>query len=86
METTVISFNASTSAGVKGKPGRLGFESLKGSALVNKGVVAVIADGVSSSAAGRDASQTSVSSFLADYYSTRTAGQSNMPQPGLSRR
>lgn len=71
MKQLSISFNASTSAGVKEEnQDAWGFESPKGSALVNKGVVAVIADGVSSSAAGRDASQTSVSSFLADYYST----------------
>lgn len=35
-----------------------------------KGVAAVIADGVSSAAAGREASELCVQSFLADYYST----------------
>ncbi len=71
MKQLSIHFNASTSAGVKEEnQDAWGFESPEGSALVNKGIVAIVADGVSSSEAGRDASHTSVSSFLADYYCT----------------
>jgi len=53
----------------------------KGSALMAKGVAAVIADGVSSSSGGREASESCVQGFLTDYYSTpdswtvKTAGQ-----------
>lgn len=39
-------------------------------ALSAKGVVAVIADGVSSAEAGKEASETCVTNFLADYFST----------------
>jgi len=38
--------------------------------LYNKGVVAVIADGVSTSEGGAEASQAAVQGFIADYYST----------------
>src|SRR5688572_6045335 len=38
--------------------------------LQTKGIAAIIADGVSSAAAGREASETCVHSFLQDYYST----------------
>ena len=50
-------------------------------ALTMKGVVAVIADGVSTSEAGKEASETCVQNFILDYYSTpdswsvATAGQ-----------
>ncbi len=53
----------------------------KGSALTNKGIAIVIADGVSSSEAGREASESCVQGFLSDYYSTsdswtvKTSGQ-----------
>lgn len=49
--------------------------------IFNKGITAAIADGVSSSEYGKEASNTSVSSFLHDYYSTsdswtaKTCGQ-----------
>ncbi len=49
--------------------------------LTMKGVVAVIADGVSSAEAGKEASETSVRNFISDYYGTpdawsvKTAGQ-----------
>lgn len=39
-------------------------------ALTTKGIAVVIADGVSSSEAGREASEACVQGFLADYYST----------------
>ena len=38
--------------------------------LTSKGAVAVIADGVSSAEAGREASEACVRNFLSDYYST----------------
>jgi len=38
--------------------------------LINKGAVAVIADGVSAAEAGKEASETCVRNFLYDYYST----------------
>ncbi|GKT11604.1 MAG: eukaryotic-like serine/threonine-protein kinase [Thiomicrorhabdus sp.] len=38
--------------------------------LQNKGIVAVLADGVSSSEAAKEASDTAVKSFIEDYYST----------------
>jgi serine/threonine protein kinase/serine/threonine protein phosphatase PrpC len=41
-----------------------------GNALTTKGVVAVIADGVSASEGGREASNTAATSFVSDYYST----------------
>ncbi|NOT84955.1 MAG: bifunctional protein-serine/threonine kinase/phosphatase [Methylococcaceae bacterium] len=41
-----------------------------GAALIHKGIVAAIADGMSGSDAGKQASQCCVVSFLSDYYST----------------
>jgi len=41
-----------------------------GTTLVNKGVVAIVADGVSAAEAGKEASHTAVSSFISDYFST----------------
>lgn len=40
------------------------------SLLMNKGAVAVIADGVSAAEAGKEASETCVQNFLSDYFST----------------
>jgi len=48
----------------------MGLRVPSGSLLTLKGVAAVIADGVSSARAGREASETCVQSFLNDYYST----------------
>lgn len=42
----------------------------KGPALTAKGLVAMIADGVSSAEAGKEASETCVKNFLSDYFST----------------
>ena len=42
----------------------------EGSLLTSKGIVTVIADGVSSSLAGREASETCVRAMVTDYYST----------------
>jgi len=48
----------------------IGIRIPTGSLLVNKGAIAVIADGVSASEAGKEASETCVHNFLSDYYST----------------
>lgn len=48
----------------------MGMRVPDGLALTLKGVAAVIADGVSSAEAGREASESCVQSFLTDYYST----------------
>ena len=59
----------------------MGMRIPDGIGLTLKGVAAVIADGVSSAEAGREASESCVQSFLADYYSTpdswtvKTSGQ-----------
>jgi serine/threonine protein phosphatase PrpC len=59
----------------------MGMRIPDGIALTLKGVAAVIADGVSSAEAGREASESCAQSFLADYYSTpdswtvKTSGQ-----------
>ena len=42
----------------------------EGNALTNKGIAIGIADGVSSSMAAREASQTAITGFLTDYYAT----------------
>lgn len=42
----------------------------EGSALTSKGIAIAIADGVSSSEAAREASQTAITGFLTDYYAT----------------
>ena len=48
----------------------IGIRIPEGELLATKGVVAVIADGVSAAEAGREASETCVRNFLSDYYST----------------
>ncbi len=48
----------------------MGLRLPEGVPLTLKGVAAVIADGVSSAEAGREASESCVQSFLSDYYST----------------
>lgn len=42
----------------------------EGNALLTKGIAVVVADGVSSSSAAQQASQSAVSGFLSDYYAT----------------
>ncbi|MBN7796735.1 bifunctional protein-serine/threonine kinase/phosphatase [Parahaliea mediterranea] len=48
----------------------IGIRAPDGPLLTTKGVAAVIADGVSSAEAGREASQSCVTGFLSDYFST----------------
>lgn len=60
-----------SSAGVKAvNEDAIAIRIPEGNALTAKGIVAVIADGVSGSEGGREASSTAVTSFLSDYYST----------------
>ena len=60
-----------SSAGIKAvNEDAIGIRIPEGGALVAKGIVAVIADGVSAAEAGKEASATAVSGFLSDYYST----------------
>ncbi|MEI6893145.1 MAG: bifunctional protein-serine/threonine kinase/phosphatase [Colwellia sp.] len=48
----------------------IGIRLPRDTTLINKGAVAVIADGVSAAEAGKEASETCVRNFLYDYYST----------------
>jgi len=58
-------------AGVKeANEDAIGIRIPKAAILTNKGMVAVIADGVSTAEAGKEASETCVHNFLYDYYST----------------
>ena len=60
-----------TQAGIKAQnEDCCGIHFPKGSALNHKGIVAVMADGVGNSEAGREASEHCVQSFIADYMST----------------
>ena len=69
-----VTVGQSTAAGIKSRnEDAIGIRIPSQSLLANKGVVSVIADGVSASEAGKEASETAVSSFLSDYYSTHDA-------------
>ncbi len=72
MSTTLSIKSASTSiAGVKPQnEDACGIHVPDGPLLNTKGIAAVIADGMSGSDAGKEASQACVSGFLADYFST----------------
>lgn len=48
----------------------IGIRIPEGNLLTHKGIVAVIADGVSASEGGKEASNSAVTGFLSDYYST----------------
>lgn len=67
----VIDFAQYSDAGVKAEnQDTVGARIPEGSPLANKGIAIAIADGVSSSQAARQASQTAISGFLTDYYAT----------------
>ena len=71
MKKLKISFQSSTQAGIKPEnQDACGFHIPSSPVLDNKGIVAVIADGVSASEKAKDASACCVQSFLSDYYST----------------
>ena len=60
-----------TSAGIKtSNEDAIGIRIPVGGALATKGVVGIVADGVSAAEAGKEASDTAVTSFISDYYST----------------
>lgn len=60
-----------TFAGVKAdNEDSIGIRIPEGHLLTTKGAVAIIADGVSAAEAGKEASDTCVTSFLSDYFST----------------
>lgn len=66
-----ISFAQKSDAGRKPEnQDTVGARIPEGSALTTKGIAIAIADGVSSSMAARDASQTAITGFLNDYYAT----------------
>lgn len=66
-----FSLGQASLAGVKSvNEDSIGIRVPDGSLLTNKGACAVIADGVSAAEAGKEASDTSVTYFLSDYFST----------------
>ncbi len=66
-----ISFAQFSDKGVKPEnQDTVGARIPEGSLLVNKGIALAIADGLSSSASAKQASQTAVTAFLTDYYAT----------------
>ena len=64
-----------TDAGVKKEKNEdcIGLRVPEEPLLTTKGIVAVVADGVSASEAGKEASETCVKDFIADYYCTPDA-------------
>lgn len=66
-----ISFAQKSEAGRKPEnQDTVGARIPEGNLLTTKGIAIVIADGVSSSKAAREASQTAIAGFLSDYYAT----------------
>ena len=66
-----IDYAVSSEAGDKGENADAADARVpQGNALLSKGVAAAIADGMSSSEGGKEASQICVSGFLNDYFST----------------
>ena len=79
---TKVLIDQASQAGIKEEnEDSIGVRVPEGELLTTKGVVAVIADGVSASEAGKEASESCVHNFLSDYYSTpdswtvKTSGQ-----------
>ena len=69
--TLRVSFAQRSEAGKKPEnQDTVGARIPDGNALTNKGIAIAIADGVSSSMAAREASQTAIAGFLTDYYAT----------------
>jgi serine/threonine protein phosphatase PrpC len=70
-DTLLFTVGQYSIAGCKGQnEDAIGIRIPDGNLLTTKGAVAVIADGVSAAEAGQEASQTCVSNFLSDYFST----------------
>src|SRR5690606_32687598 len=69
--TLKIDFAQRSEAGRKGEnQDTLGARLPEDQQLTTKGIAMAVADGVSSSAAAREASQTAIAAFLTDYYAT----------------
>lgn len=67
----LLSLGQHSTAGIKPvNEDAIGIRIPDGSLLATKGAVAVVADGVSAAESGREASETCVTSFLSDYFST----------------
>ncbi|MCK5353909.1 MAG: protein phosphatase 2C domain-containing protein, partial [Methyloprofundus sp.] len=70
-QTLKISIGSSTDKGIKARnEDFLGAIIPEDGPLMHKGIAAAIADGMSASDAGHEASHCCVASFLSDYYST----------------
>lgn len=67
---TIESANLCRAGGKKHNEDACGIKVPEGQLLTTKGIVAAIADGMSGSDAGREASQSCVQGFLNDYFST----------------
>ncbi len=69
--TLELSVGQASSAGIKPvNEDSIGIRIPERALMTTKGAVALIADGVSAAEAGREASETCVQNFIADYYST----------------
>ncbi|GAW85371.1 conserved hypothetical protein [Bathymodiolus platifrons methanotrophic gill symbiont] len=70
-QTLKVSIGSSSETGIKDRnEDFLGAILAEGAQLIHKGIVVAIADGMSGSDAGHEASHCCVASFLSDYYST----------------
>ncbi|NKF50625.1 bifunctional protein-serine/threonine kinase/phosphatase [Shewanella sp. WXL01] len=70
-QSLTVTVGQSSNAGVKTEnQDAIGIRIPEGLALTTKGIVSVISDGVSTAEAAAQASQISVTNFIADYYST----------------
>ena len=66
-----VTIGQCSKAGIKpNNEDAIGVRAPSGNTLINKGIVAAIADGVSAAEKGKEASHTAIRSFLNDYYST----------------
>ncbi|HEY7886248.1 MAG TPA: protein phosphatase 2C domain-containing protein, partial [Cellvibrionaceae bacterium] len=88
--TLTISFAQLSEAGRKPEnQDTVGARIAEGNALTTKGIAIAIADGISSSSAARQASQTAITGFLTDYYATpdtwRTGQSANRVIQSLNR-
>ncbi len=69
--TLQVAFSQLSEAGIKPEnQDTVGAHLSEGSSLASKGIAIAIADGVSSSNAAKQASQTAITGFLTDYYAT----------------
>ena len=72
----IVEAGQCTQAGIKEQnEDCCGIQISEGNELIHKGIVAVTADGVGSSAAGKEASEYCVRGFINDYLSTPYHGR-----------